>query len=256
MNKYFIIAIALSVCFTLVFGFGLASYMDFLEATANTIGYLGNTVLNLDGGYSSEETIRIPLLSADLGVLADKTEGLVNIAQYIQRNMVPEWIVQESSMDDISFQTNVYVYPNYYYGVIETTGKVFQYTKRDIYSGRLIRLDFEIISISSPSATAVMQINRWSVYVLPREYNSLRYYMVYSLDQEGYLTNRWNNIYEYINYTNLTDYEIIEGRKGKLGGRGFITPPDKGKAYKLTSALYTNVPLSSEEGHFLKFMKG
>ena len=256
MYKYLILAISLSLCFIVVLGMSVSSYMDFLEATANTIGYLGNTVLNLDGGYSSEETVRIPLKNADLGVVADKTEGLVNIAQYIQRHFVPDWIVQELSMDNVSFQTNVYVYPNYYYGVIETTGKVFQYTKRDIYSGRLIRLDIEVISVDSPSPTAVMQVNQWSVYVLPREYNSLRYYMVFGLDQEGYLAERWNNINEYINYTNLTSYEIIDGRKGKLGGRGFITPPDNGRAYKLTSALYTNVPLSSEEGHFLKFMKG
>lgn len=256
MNKYLILAISLSLCFTVAFGMSVSSFMDFLGASVNTIGYLGNTVLNLDGGYSSEETVRIPLMSADLGVLADKTEGIVNIAQYIQRHFVPEWILQELSMDYVSFQTNVYVYPNYYYGVIETTGKLFQYTKRDIYSGRLIRLDIEVISVDSPSASALMQINHWSVYVLPREYNSLRYYMVYSLDQEGYLTERWNNINEYINYTNLTDYEIIDVRKGKLGGKGFIAPPDNGRAYKLTSALYTNVPLSSEEGHFLKFMKG
>lgn len=256
--KYFVIAISITLCFSLILGISVSSFVGYMNGAIGVLGNIVSEVVSLSGFPQASAGYSMPLKNAELGVIADKTVGIVDIRSYIERNFVPSWASQEGDYGLNIFEVNVNVYPQYYYGNVVTEGTGLTYRKQNIYTGRMIRLDYEIkqgltIGVASPN---IYNVYKWQVYIFPAT-NSLRYLVFYEFEDFAILSDGYNSLVQFLEYDGYDIYyPILNGNRGKLNGNKFIIPEKGGRSYKIEGLLYTNVNLDNESGIFLNFMKG
>ena len=246
---------ALIVCFSLVLGVSVNQTLSYIEGWVESNLRVINELLDVSGFPSREMYERFPLMDTDLGAIAGEF-GLVNIREYIIKNMLPTWAQQQSDFGTYYFDCDVFVYPYYYIATISTNSAGLSIVDKNIYTGRMIRLDYEIRYIESGEMGFGTTRGLWSIYVFPKD-DQLYYYSQYYNMKIGLLSDGYNSLNQFLgfDYSDL-DNPFLVGPKARLTGHRFITPSNGAPSYELKNVTYSEVTFSQNADLFKKFMVG